>query len=218
MAAQRRISATEKLLEGLQQQSSSGDRVADEQYVAANNALSKLRGDLQDCVQTISQPSSPQPASAPEFERCLQCLFLDRPHHRLYFNRCAMDADHPENLLGVFQEVEHTLGRDSQVNQFLARFPYYRQILAVSPDGKYACSGTHLFNAEDFTAVCELPVPTTAVAFAADSRSLYLADPFNLQIDPFPIPGLAPRSDAGAEQERGAAPQAGGAGTATVRP
>ncbi len=218
IATQRKITSTEKQMEGFQQKASSGDRAAQERYVAANNALAKLRSDLLDSVTTIAQPRSPQSSYAPQFENCLQSLFLDRAHHRLYFNRCAMDVDHPENLIGVFPEVEHTLGQDNQVNEFLVRFPYYRQILAVSPDGKYACSGTHLFNAEDFTAVCELPVPTTAVAFAADSRSLYLADPYNQQIDPFPIPGLAPKADAAAGKAGGGAPPAGAAGESAGHP
>lgn len=172
----------------LRQRAQRGDTYAYQRLNQLQLEIAREHDDLSACVKTIDQPStSTSNRYQPQFQNYIQALFLDRPHKRLYFNRCAMDLDHQENMLGVFQDPQHSLSQNMVVAEFLRRYPYFNQILAVSPDGKLAASGTHLFNAEDFTVIRELPVPTTAVVFSADSKTLYAADPFNGQIDPIPV-------------------------------
>ncbi len=207
LSIESRIKRVENDLIALQRAARTGDPDAIKQSMLRQQQLQDLQNQLVDCIKPISGPADGRRGYQTNY--CLQALFLDPAHHRLYFNRFAMDLDHPENILGQFEDVKVSSRTNFKVNNFFNEYPYYRQILAVSPDGKYAASGTHLFNATDFTAVCELPVPSTSVVFAADSRSLYLADPFNQQIDPFPIPGLEPAKPAPGDDDKAKKPDVG---------
>jgi sugar lactone lactonase YvrE len=93
-----------------------------------------------------------------------------------------MDLKDPARIIGVFKSPEHSLKDSEQIKAFFEKFPYLNQILAVSPDGSIAVSGTHLYNTADFTIIGELPLPTTSVAFHPDNKTLYLGDAINRQV------------------------------------
>ena len=76
-----------------------------------------------------------------------------------------MDAKDPGKIIGVFKSPEHSLKDNPKLGELFTKYPYYNQILAVSPDGGVAASGTHLYNTEDFTVIDELPVLTTDQAW-----------------------------------------------------
>jgi hypothetical protein len=97
-----------------------------------------------------------------------------------------MDAKDPGKIIGVFKNPEHSLKDNAKLAELFTKYPYYNQILAVSPDGGVAASGTHLYNTEDFTVIDELPVLTTAVVFDPDMRTIHFADPVNGRIASLP--------------------------------
>jgi Trypsin-like peptidase domain len=124
-----------------------------------------------------------QPAGTDiDFSSKQQRLFIDEPRKRIYFNRCVMDLKEPGKIIGVFKSPEHSLKNNEAVRAFFTKYPYLNQIRAVSPDGTVAVSGTHIYNATDFTIIAELPVPTSSVVFHTDNKTLYFGDPVNNQV------------------------------------
>jgi S1-C subfamily serine protease len=133
---------------------------------------------LEKAIKVYNQPAG----TDVDFSQQQQSLFVDEPRKRIYFNRCVMDLKEPGKIIGVFKSPEHSLKDNQDLREFLQKFPYLNQIRAVSPDGRIAASGTHLYNTEDFTIIGELPVPTTSLSFHPDNKTLYLGDPINRQV------------------------------------
>lgn len=133
---------------------------------------------LDKAIKVYNQPAG----TDVDFSQKQQSLFVDEPRKRIYFNRCVMDLKEPGKIIGVFKSPEHSLKDNQDLRDFLQKFPYLNQILAVSPDGTVAASGTHLYNTADFTVLGELPVPTTSLSFHSDNKTLYLGDPINRQV------------------------------------
>jgi tetratricopeptide (TPR) repeat protein len=109
-------------------------------------------------------------------------IFLDERSSRIFVGSVAVKTDKPETPVGVFRSPAHSLDKDPAVRAFTGRILGRDQILATSPDGKWAASGTHLFNATAFTLRQELPLPTSLVVFSKDSKSLYYYDWVNRAI------------------------------------
>ena len=133
---------------------------------------------LNKVVKTYSKPAGVEG----DFSAKQQSLFVDEPRKRIYFNRCVMELKEPGKVIGVFKSPEHSLKNNETLRNFWSKNPSLDQIRAVSPDGSVAVSGTHIYNATDFTVIAELPVPTTAVSFHSDNKTLYFADPVNNQV------------------------------------
>jgi hypothetical protein len=133
---------------------------------------------LEKAIKMFNQPAG----TDVDFSSKQQTLFVDEAHKRIYFNRCVMDLKDPGKIIGVFKSPEHSLKKSEELRAFLEKYPWLNQIHAVSPDGTVAASGTHLYNTADFTILGELPVPTTAMAFATDNKTLWLGDPINRQV------------------------------------
>ncbi len=133
---------------------------------------------LDKAIKVYNQPAG----TDVDFSSKQQTLFVDEVHKRIYFNRCVMDLKEPGKIIGVFKSPAHSLKNSEQLKAFLEKNPYLNQIHAVSPDGTVAASGTHLYNTADFTIIGELPVPTTALTFSTDNKTLYLGDPINRQV------------------------------------
>ena len=106
---------------------------------------------------------------------------------RIYFNRGAIEYVRPDRIVGVFQAGAAT-STDAAVKELLARYPWFDQIRAISADGAWVASGTHLYRASDFTVAAALPVPATAVVFAPDGKTLWYADPAAKALVPMPVP------------------------------
>jgi sugar lactone lactonase YvrE len=117
-----------------------------------------------------------------DFSANQQSLFVDEPRKRIYYSRCVMDLNEPGKIIGVFKSPEHSLKNNQTLSEFWSKNQALDQIRAVSPDGTVAVSGTHIYNAMEFTVIAELPVPTTAVVFHSDNKTLYFADPVNHQV------------------------------------
>ncbi len=136
LSIQSRITRLERDMESLQKAMNNGDREAFKQSQLDNNLDRELHDQLLACVKPLTRPSSGQENRYYGNTYYLQSLFLDPPHHRLYFNRMALELEQPENMLGQFADVEHSMRSNGEVNRFFNDFPYYQQILALSPDGK----------------------------------------------------------------------------------
>ena len=133
-------------------------------------------------VKKLCQPGNgvPNPTAR-------QGLIVHAKTKRIYFNRSAIDYTKPDRIIGVFQQG--VAGESNPaVQQLLARYPWYDQIRAVSADGAWVASGTHLYRTDDFTAASALPVPATAVVFSPDSKVLWYADPVAKALVPMPVP------------------------------
>ena len=133
---------------------------------------------LNKVVKTYSKPAGVEG----DFSAKQQSLFVDEPRKRIYFNRCVMELKDPGKVIGVFKSPEHTLKNNETLKNFWSKNQTLDQIRAVSPDGTVAVSGTHIYNATDFTVIAELPVPTTALVFHRDLKTLYFIDPVNNQV------------------------------------
>jgi hypothetical protein len=159
-----------------------GSRVATRATEAKRESLVKDLADteaiLHSAIKVYNQPAG----TDVDFSTRQQSLFIDEERRRVYFNRCVMNAKDPGRMIGVFKSPEHSLKDNQELKEFLAKYPYLNQIRAVSPDGTIAVSGTHLYNTADFTIIGELPVPTTALIFHPDNKTLYLGDPINRQV------------------------------------
>ena len=140
--------------------------------LASNEAV------LSKVIKTYSKPAGVEG----DFSAKQQSLFVDEPRKRIYFNRCVMELKDPGKIIGVFKSPEHSLKNNETLRVFWSKNPALDQIRAVSPDGTVAVSGTHIYNATDFTVIAELPVPTTAVVFHSDNKTLYFSDPVNNQV------------------------------------
>jgi hypothetical protein len=103
-------------------------------------------------------------------------IFLDERASRIYVGAVAVKTDKPETPLGIFRNSGHSMDKEPAVRQFLGRILGRDQIIAVSPDGKWAASGTHLFNTATFTTRQELPLPTSVVVFSKESKELCYYD------------------------------------------
>ena len=103
-------------------------------------------------------------------------IFLDERGARIYAGAVAVKTDLPEKPLGVFRNPAHPMDDEPAVREVLGKILGRDQILAVSPDGKWAASGSHVFNAATFASRRALPLPTTMVAFSKDSKELYYYD------------------------------------------
>jgi hypothetical protein len=151
---------------------------ADARYEELTGEMRTLEAAIAKCYKVYNQPAG----VATDFTSTQQSLFIDQPRGRVYFNRAVMDSKAPDKIIGVFKSPEHSLRNSEHLRDLFAKYTYINQIIAVSPDGGVAASGTHLFNTEDFTVLRELPVPTTAIAFAPDMRTLWFCDVVNNQI------------------------------------
>ena len=128
-----------------------------------------------------------QPGSGGANPTARQGLIVHAKTKRIYFNRSAIEYAKPDRIIGVFQKG--TAGHsDPAVRELLARYPWYDQIRAVSADGAWVASGTHLYRTDDFTVAAALPVPATAVVFSPDSKLLWYADPVAKALVPMAVP------------------------------
>lgn len=109
-------------------------------------------------------------------------LVIDEKATRFYTKRSGVSLDRPEAVLGTFKAGPHSLGAEPEIQDFLTRFSTVEEIIAASSNGKWVCSGTHLFSAERFTVHKELPVPTLVLAFSKDSKLVHFVDWVGLQI------------------------------------
>jgi len=106
-----------------------------------------------------------------------QTLLVDERSAKLFLGRTAVKADRPEAPLGTFTpKAPHSLAREPAVLAYAANYPGLEDILAVSPDGKWAASGTLLYRMSTLGVVRELPLPTALVAFSKDSKEIYYFD------------------------------------------
>ncbi len=103
-------------------------------------------------------------------------MMLDERSGRLYASAVAIRTDKPEATVGVFRAPAHSLDSSPAVREFASKILGRDQILTASADGKWAASGSHLFNAATFALVRELPLPTSLVAFSRDAKELYYYD------------------------------------------
>ena len=129
-------------------------------------------------VKEYKQPSD---NSAKELNQ-QPALFVDELRKRIYFNRCVMGLKDPGKIIGVFKDQEHSLRNNENLKAFFDKNPGFNQIRAVSPDGKVAASGTHLYNTDDFSIIMELPIPTSSVIFHPDNKTVYFGDLMNNQV------------------------------------
>lgn len=148
----------------------------------------KTKGMLDDAVKVHRPPAEVEldPGAT------LQSLLIEPASRLVYYQRCAVKTGDPTRSLGVFTKPDHHLSDNKVVQDLATRYPWQSQILAISPDGRLAASGTHLFRTDDFTLLEELPIPTPAAVFAADGRTLWIADLVNKQVIGLPI---TPRDD-----------------------
>jgi hypothetical protein len=151
---------------------------ADARYNELTAELRQQEAMVDKSIKVYNQPAG----TTTDFSTNVQSLFIDPERNRVYFNRSVMNAKEPGRIIGVFKSPDHSLKNNEKVRDLFQKYPYLNQILAVSPDGGVAASGTHLYNTEDFTVLQELPIPTTALAFAPDMRTLYFCDVVNGQI------------------------------------
>jgi tetratricopeptide (TPR) repeat protein len=104
-------------------------------------------------------------------------MLLDERSGRIYVSGVTVKAEKPEAVLGVFRPSPHPFDKQPAVRAYLGRTLGGKdQILAVSADGKWAASPTHLYNAANYSVLKELPLPTSLLAFSKDSKELYCYD------------------------------------------
>lgn len=111
-------------------------------------------------------------------------LMLDAKNKRLYYGKTVLDAGRLGSAVGIFKPSPYSRSGDDAVRWFMQRYPELDNIFAVSPDGKWASSGTHIYSAAKFSVSQELPVPGLAMVFSEDSKVLWLFDVTNKTILP----------------------------------
>lgn len=166
-----------------QKAGAAGQAAAQQRYEQLLAEAKSIDAGLTKSIKVYNQPAGTEV----DFSTSQQSLFVDTAHRRIYFNRCAMDAKDPAKIIGVFKSPEHSLKDNPKLAALFSKYPYYNQILAVSPDGGVAASGAHLYSTEDFTVIDELPVLTTAIVFDPDMRTIHFADTVNGRIASMPF-------------------------------
>lgn len=116
-------------------------------------------------------------------------LLVHEKSAKLIYDRIVFRLDRPETQLGTLKPNPYSNSSNPRVKAFMDRYPFLDQVMAVSPDGKLAANGTHVFDLERFTVKLELPMPTSAAAFSKDSKTLWIYDFFNKSLVPFPLDG-----------------------------
>lgn len=115
-------------------------------------------------------------------------LHVDEKYGKVYVNRVALRLDNLDAVHGTFKPNPYSRSSDSGVRLFMARYPQIDQIQAVSGDGKWVANGTHLYSAERYTPVLELPFPSMTLAFSKDSKVLWFFDWISKELVPLPLP------------------------------
>jgi len=144
--------------------------------LARKNLTDKEQAELAAAMNGIGKR---HPIAGPDPGQLGPRIFLDERGSRIYVGGVAVRTDGPEKAVGVYRNPAHTMDHEPAVRGFMGKILGRDQILAVSPDGKWAASGTHVFNAATFASRQELPLPTSLVAFSKDSKQVYYYDWIN---------------------------------------
>jgi S1-C subfamily serine protease len=114
-------------------------------------------------------------------------LLVDDKNGKLFYNRAAVKLDKLDTSHGVFKPNPYSRSNDLGARIFLERYPIVDQVQAVSPNGKWAVTGTHLYSAERYTVEGELPIPSLVMAFSKDSKTLWFFDFISRVLVPLPV-------------------------------
>ncbi|HYE99311.1 MAG TPA: trypsin-like peptidase domain-containing protein [Planctomycetota bacterium] len=114
---------------------------------------------------------------------------------KLFYDRTILRLDKLDSQLGTLKPNPYSYSSNAQVRAFIDRFRHLDQIMAVSPDGKWAANGTHVYEVERFTVSNELPLPSPSVGFTRDSKTVWLFDFVNKALIPFPVEATAGKKD-----------------------
>jgi len=95
---------------------------------------------------------------------------------RVYLNQAVLKQDKMDVILGYVRPERYSLWNEPASREAVSLLPMTDAIIAGSPDGKWVVNATHLYDGERFIVHKELPIPTTAMAFTSDSRTLWLFD------------------------------------------
>lgn len=114
-------------------------------------------------------------------------LFADEKNGRLYFEDRVYKSDNLEEPLAVFPATRMSDTKEATWSAQINAGPSGR-VWAASPDGRWAATGTHLFDVARRLPPVELPMPTTAMCFSKDSKTLWFFDFVNKVLMPFAIP------------------------------
>ena len=96
-------------------------------------------------------------------------------------------------VLGIEAHAHHVVvGIDKapinqEIRSLKAKYPDIQGIQSASPDGRWFATGLHLYNAENCEVKEELPLASRLWVFSADSKTLYLYDPWNGYVVPMKI-------------------------------
>jgi S1-C subfamily serine protease len=106
---------------------------------------------------------------------------------RVYLNQAVMKQEKLDTILGFVRPEAYSKWDQPETLEAMRHCGRADQILAGSPDGKWIATATHIYEGERFTVHKELPIPSAAMAFTKDSRTLYIWDITNRMILPVDV-------------------------------
>ncbi|MHC4606257.1 MAG: YncE family protein, partial [Planctomycetota bacterium] len=157
---------------------------------------SKIRRDIQRKVQE-HEPGVP----ARKYTDIPATMHVREDLGALFVYRAVLKLRRPKDILGKFDPSPYSLSENPAVRQFMQKFPYLDQILAVSPDGKWVVTGTHVYSVERYQAYGELPMPCSVVQFSSDSKKIYFFDGIKKAIVPLPLEESEKKEEEKKEEE-----------------
>ena len=103
-------------------------------------------------------------------------IVIEPKRNLLFFNRAILKLDDLSKTVGILKSNPYSTSGDAKIRGVLERLKFLDLIVAASRNGKWVANGTHIFSVETFTAVKEIPVPTSCAFFSKDSKRLYYYD------------------------------------------
>jgi hypothetical protein len=79
-------------------------------------------------------------------------------------------------VLGTLEPGPYSTDERPEMKRHRDFYRYMDNVFSVSPDGRYAATGTHIYSLQTKKPVKKLPFPSTVHVFSKDGKSLYLCD------------------------------------------
>ena len=114
-------------------------------------------------------------------------ILLDAKNSRVHVLRRSVDLKKLDAPLGIFKTNPYSLSANPTIRAFMKQYSFLDQVMAASSDGNWVATGTHVFNARNFTVHKEIPIPTPVLGFSKDSKALYYFDWVNKVIAPLEL-------------------------------
>jgi hypothetical protein len=114
-------------------------------------------------------------------------MWTDDRTARLFLGRTIFKLDNLDIPVGTLPSTSLSPTKRTAWERRVLQDPQHGDIVAASRDGRWVATGTHVHHAEKLAVSRELPMPTPAVAFSKDSKTLWFYDFVNKVLMPLTL-------------------------------